>query len=708
MMKNLLLLAAATLSISSVFAAPIKAPHITVELLSEKEAVASNTTQYIGIHFRPDPEWHIYWKNPGDSGLPPKVEWKIEPGSVTASDFIFPAPERIPYGTLVNFGYNGDQLILAELKTGSLKPGSQVKITANARWLVCKEECVPGKATMSLSLPVIEAGEFEKTAGTNTALFKKALAELPLKKKPSEYPQFRVVHEKKSDGSGLFTINVIPENAAITKKYETAKFFFFPEGEYGFSASSPQTTSRSKEQVDHQISQKEYKPVPVVRGVLKIGDAHYEIEEIFDPKAAAALAIDTRAKMNQSGMADSSLLLMLAFAFIGGIILNLMPCILPVLSIKVMALVNQSGQTRSQIRNHGLIFTLGILVSFWLLAGVLIFLRAGGASLGWGFQLQSPPFVASLIVLFFLMGLNLMGVFEVGGRLMGVGGGLAKKSGYLGSFFTGVLTTIAATPCSAPFMGTALGFALTQSAAISVLVLTMLALGLAFPYLVFSYIPQAARLLPKPGKWMETLKQFLAFPLFATVVWLVSVISNQAGTTGVFDALFAALLAYFAVWLGSKTTIRQVPKVSKWALIAISCLLAISLVLSIQSLPVDAQVASGKKIPAPWSAFTPDRLAQDLSSGKTVLVNLTADWCVTCKVNESVVFENADVKKALSEDGVSALMGDWTNGDPVLTEYMASNGRNSVPVYLLYKKGSTQPEMLPQILTPKMVLDKLK
>jgi thiol:disulfide interchange protein DsbD len=331
-------------------------------------------------------------------------------------------------------------------------------------------------------------------------------------------------------------------------------------------------------------------------------------------------------------------------------------------------------------------------------------------TLGWGFQLQTPIFVAVLAALFFLMGLNLFGFFEVGARWMGLGGSLATKQGYSGSFFTGVLTTVAATPCSAPFMGTALGFALTQPAFVAVLVLTALALGLAFPYLVFSYLPAASRILPRPGAWMKTMKEGLAFPLFGTVAWLLSVLGNQAGIEAVFRTLFALILGVAAIWFSGWQTQRRVPKIASRVLMVVSALLAVGLIQGLGTLQKQAvNGAEGKSalLHEPWRAWDEALLERSLAEKKTVLVNLTADWCVTCKVNETVVFERESVKRALRDQNVVALMGDWTNGDPKITAYMMKHGRNSVPVYLLYKEGIRDPKILPQILSVEGVLKEL-
>jgi thiol:disulfide interchange protein DsbD len=668
-----------------------------VELISEKEATSAGATQWIGILFKPKAGWHVYWKNPGDSGLPPRVELASNPDGSTFGPLQFPVPDRIPYGPLVNFAYEGNALYPSKWTApASLVSGESVTITANVKWLICKEECVPGKAQLALRLPVEDAARLESIVGTHAALFRSAIGSLP--REETGKVRVALVDEGEKDRLEIFYSGTAPKSKRSV--------YFFPEGEYGISADAKATIATSAEGLRVSIPRKEKKAVGEIRGVLKLGEGKgVLVSEVIDPKL---LARETAAPVAPSP--QQSLGWMVLFAFIGGLILNLMPCILPVLSIKVMELANQAGSRNREIRAHGLVYTLGILVSFWILAAIFLSLRAGGATLGWGFQLQSPVFVAALGVLFFLMGMNLFGFFEIGGRLMGVGGALATRGGYYGSFFTGVLTTLAATPCSAPFMGTALGFALSQPASVAITVLTALALGLAFPYLLFSFLPAAARILPRPGAWMKTMKEGLAFPLFATVAWLLSVLGNQAGVEAVFRTLFALILVTAAIWFTNWQTQRRVPKIVSRILAIISIILAIGLVQGLGTLrkkQLAENASESALVHEPWRAWSPELLENSLAEKKTVIVNLTADWCVTCKVNETVVFEREIVKEALRGDRIVALVGDWTNGDPRITEYMMKNGRNSVPVYLLYKNGSRQPKILPQILSVEGFLKEL-
>ncbi len=687
-------------------AAPVETPHARVELLTEKEAATPGETQWLGVHIKPEDGWHVYWQNPGDSGLPPRGELVSDPSGSKFGPIQFPTPARIPYGPLVNFGYPGE--VLYPLKwemSKAISAGENITITANLKWLICKEECVPGRALLKLALPVIEKDKYLSTVGTNVKLFQNSVAALP------------------ANSNGRVRVSITDEKIDIlyspekSEKFKLSQIFFFPESDYGIRASTKQIVKGEKDGIRISIPRNEGNKSPIgeFRGNLKVGeDRGIQVSEVIDPKVAMAARTKieaTPASYQINHQNSSSLALMLLFAFIGGIILNLMPCILPVLSIKILGLANQSGENRKQIQNHGLIFTLGVMVSFWILTAILLLVRTGGQSLGWGFQLQSPVFVAILALLFFLMALNLFGFFEIGSRFMGLGGGLANQHSYSGSFFTGVLTTVAATPCSAPFMGTALGFALTQPAWVAVIVLTTLGFGLSLPYLAFSYLPSAAKLLPKPGAWMKTLKEVLAFPLLASVVWLVGVLGNQVGSDGVISFLTILIFVTAVIWLFNLSVKNPGANILRWVLIL--ALLVISL-LTIFGLSESQEknanrlgTQASSLVHEPWKEWSPAALESALIDKKTVLVNITADWCVTCKLNETLVFARPVVITALKASHVVPLLADWTNGDPIITEYIAKYGRNSVPVYLLYREGSREPEILSQILSSDLLIKDL-
>ncbi|MFA7290211.1 MAG: thioredoxin family protein [Melioribacteraceae bacterium] len=408
--------------------------------------------------------------------------------------------------------------------------------------------------------------------------------------------------------------------------------------------------------------------------------------------------------------ADQSILLAILFAFIGGIILNLMPCVLPVLSLKIMGFIKQAGEERSKLRKHGLAFTFGVLISFWALAGLLLILRAGGEYLGWGFQLQSPSFVIVLSVLLFLFGLSLFGVFEIGVTLTAVGQNAPKGSTYTGSFFSGILATIVATPCTAPFMGSALGFALSQPAYVSMLIFTALGLGMALPYVLLTSIPALLKYVPKPGAWMETFKQFMGFLMVATVLWLIWVLSLQTGAEGVLIILGSLLLVSLSGWIYGRWSVLHKPLATRRIAQLISGLILIgALALSIAYIkPISASTDSvHSQGLIQWRTFSPELVAQLRSENKPVFIDFTAAWCLSCQVNEKVAFGSEEVQKAFADKGIIALKADWTNKDEVIAKELAKFGRNSVPLYVLYLPEK-EAVLLPEILTPDIVLSYLK
>lgn len=412
---------------------------------------------------------------------------------------------------------------------------------------------------------------------------------------------------------------------------------------------------------------------------------------------------------NESG-ADESILLAILFAFIGGMILNLMPCVLPVLSLKIMGFIKQAGEEKSKLRKHGLAFTFGVLISFWALAGLLLILRAGGEYLGWGFQLQSPSFVIVLSVLLFLFGLSLFGVFEIGVTLTAVGQNTPKGSTYTGSFFSGILATIVATPCTAPFMGSALGFALSQPAYVSMLIFTALGLGMALPYVLLTSIPALLKYVPKPGAWMETFKQFMGFLMVATVLWLIWVLSLQTGAEGVLILLGSLLLVSLSGWIyGRWSVLHKSLKTRRIAQLISGLILAGALALSLMYIkPVSASTGSvHTQGLIEWQTFSPELVAQLRSEKKPVFIDFTAAWCLSCQVNEKVAFGSEEVQKAFAAKGIAALKADWTNKDEVIAKELAKFGRNSVPLYVLYLPDK-EAVLLPEILTPDIVLGYLK
>ncbi|WP_457104918.1 protein-disulfide reductase DsbD family protein [Methylobacterium sp. P5_C11] len=673
-------------------------------LVAEPAAVAGAQPFTLAVRMQIKPGWHVYWRNPGDSGLPPEVTWTL-PAGFNPGAIRWPAPERIPIATLMNYGYEGEVTLLVPVTPPpSLDPADPVQIRAKLTYLVCETECVPGSADLALTLPVGKADPDP----ANAALFDRARAALP---KPALWP-LRVSSQGDTLRLDFAATGLRPDsirNAA-----------YFPYAETAIDNAAAQVMSVDESGLHLTLARSTpADPAPgTLPGVLtldELGDSGtrrlafaYGDEPVLQAAAApAASAATTPAAATTAIGPDLDALTIAtaaAFAFLGGLILNLMPCVFPVLSIKVLSLVRHAGESRSRLRLHGFAYTAGVVGSFLALAALLIALKGGGAAIGWGFQLQSPAVVAGLAYLLFAMGLSLSGVVHVGGGLAGIGDGLARRAGLSGSFFAGVLATLVATPCTAPFMGSAVGFALTQSAGVALAVFASLGLGLALPFLVLTLWPPALRALPRPGAWMETLKEILAFPVYATVAWLIWVLAQQVDPQGLLAALIGLVLIGFAAWAwehgraGAPTAGRIAQSAAALALLAGA---ALAVTLPRDRIAPSAQAADGVE------PFTQARLAALIDAHRPVFVDMTAAWCITCAVNEATSLNTKAVRSAMAERGVTYMKGDWTNQNPEITRLLEKHGRSGVPLYLLYS-GTGEPQVLPQILTEGTVLAALE
>lgn len=452
--------------------------------------------------------------------------------------------------------------------------------------------------------------------------------------------------------------------------------------------------------------------VEIVNGSTSVNTPVFPEEEKKNIDTAANSSIQKPDKSTiETTDATISILAAIVFAFFGGMILNLMPCVLPVLSLKILGIVEQAGEAPKEKLKHGLIFTLGVLVSFWILAGLLLILRAGGEQLGWGFQLQSPGFVIVLSIFLFLFGLSMFGLFEIGVGLTAVGQNTKSKSAYMGSFTSGVLATVVATPCTAPFMGSALGFALSQPAYVSLIVFTFLGLGMAAPYLVLTTTPKLLKVIPKPGAWMESMKQFMGFLLMATVLWLLWVLSLQTDAEGVIILLGSLIIISISGWIyGRWGNIAKETKVRRTAQVIAALILLGALFFSLKNIEAKTTGTTGiyKQGTIEWQQFSPELVAKLRAKDKPVFIDFTAAWCLSCQVNEKVAFGSEEVQKAFNKKSITTLKADWTNKDETITKALAEFGRNSVPFYVLYIPNKPEPMVFPEILTPGIVLDKLK
>jgi len=657
---------------------------VTARLVAGADAVHPSGEILLGLQQRIIPHWHTYWVNPGDSGSSTTIDWQLPPGA-NASEILWPAPERISMGPITNYGYENEVTLLSRISVpDDLRPGDTFVARAVVDWLVCEEECIPQQVELDLSLPVVAPGE---SLGSGSPLISAAVARLPVE---NPWP-VRV----SMDAEQLTLLLEIPEDAAS----RLADVWFYPDTWGRIRQSDAQRPSISSGGLSLSLLPGEA-PVAVgetLTGVLVVkeegGAARGFI--VNAPVEAGAPAQQTDPK--------TGLLAALLLALAGGVILNLMPCVFPVLSLKALALIGHAGQSQAQIRWHGAVYTLGVLASFAALALVLIILKAGGAQIGWGFQFQSPLFVLLVAYLMFAVGLSLSGVFYVGGSVAGAGASLAAKPGYAGSFFTGILATVVATPCTAPFMAVALGYALAQPPGQLLAVFLSLGLGLALPFLALSCWPGLQRWLPRPGVWMERVKQAMAFPMYAAAVWLVWVLARQAGADAAALALGGMVLIAFAAWLYG-TTRSGSPTTFKIGSIGAAVALALALGggYSAAQLAVPASTATAQHN---WQPYSDAQLQKLLDEDKPVFLNFTAAWCISCLVNERVALSDAQVMEAFADGGITYLKGDWTNRDPAITGFLARFGRSGVPLYLFYPSGrSTEPVQLPQILTPGIVL----
>ena len=664
---------------------PVKAQHLTVELVSLAPTIAPGGTLQAGLVFTLEEHWHIYWTNAGEAGYPPKIAWTL-PDGITTGPMQFPIPSRLPVGPLMDFGYEDEVAFPVQLTAAStVKPGP-IHLDAVVEYLVCRESCIPGKAHLGLNLTV----DPNATAPTQTVgALGEALTLIP-KPLPSD-AKFTV-----TGGKTDFVLTL-----TTGKREANAEFYPFDQDQIANAA--PQQIESLSDGVRLRVRRDDtLTTLPAtLHGVFKLSDkiAYNVTAPVVPGEVAPALASRTPVAAASSGVTT---LTAIGLAFLGGIILNLMPCVFPVLFLKGLALLQSSGQERKHLRSHGLVYTLGILVSFWAIVGVLLALRAGGSQAGWGFQLQSPVFLTFLAAGIFFFALSLAGLFDIGLSLTSVGGDLAQKQGYTGSFFTGVLATVVATPCTAPLMGAAIGFALAQPAPITFAIFTALGLGLATPYLLLSFQPAWTRILPRPGAWMEIFKQLTAVIFFATVIWLTYVYGSlfaggSSGGQGIYRV--ALLLGCFLMLAVAGWVLGKWP--ARWSsTIAAILIAAVGLAIPLYQ-PKDTTLV--------WAPYSQQALDQARAAGHPVFIDFTAAWCLSCQVNERLVLKSSDVQHQFSKNNVTLLRADWTQYDPKITQELASINRSGVPTYVIYPAPvNSAPDVLPELLTKDIVLKALE
>ncbi len=696
--------------LAAAFAQPPVTPEderkVELRFIPEQDSVAPGETLWIAIEQTIAPRWHTYWKNPGDSGQAPRFSWDL-PEGFEAGELLYPVPDKIPFGPLMNYGYEDRAVLLQEIIAGENIGAGPHKFNVRSEILVCADICIPEFGAHSFTLDTPYEGD-------KSLLFEQARIALP--KTLNGAASYRAEN-------GDLVLSLSPEDADLAHSLAAESVQLLPldwsvvanEAETRFSVEDGAIILRQT------LGDRNLSALETISGILKAetdygGAVGLRFSAAREEAPAVAVAENAAPEPEPLPAENRNNRFLLAkalfFALLGGLILNLMPCVFPILSMKAMSAVKLAGEHPKLAAAHGFAYTAGILLCFAIIAGALIALKGAGASIGWGFQLQNPVVVAILAWLLFVIGLNLSGMFDISaGRLAGLGGNLSAKGGVRGSFFTGILATLVATPCTAPFMGTAMGFALTQPAHVSMTVFLALGFGLALPFLLLSLIPGLQKALPRPGPWMDAFKQFLAFPMFASSVWLVWVLSQQAGSFGVLAALAGMVALAFFIWL---MKFRPEGTVDRILLRALAALVLIGAFLPLFILKTDIALTREQGEVATdageWKqVWSPEKLEKLVAGNEPVFVEMTAAWCITCKVNQKTSLDVASTKRFFSENDIYYLVGDWTNYDDRITQYLETYGRSGVPIYVFYGRRNPEtgerpePVVLPQILTPAIV-----
>ena len=664
--------------------------HLGITVYAEHSSLQAGMTTTLAFRLRHDPHWHTYWKYPGDSGLPSKLKLRIGAAPAIAAQLQWPTPEPLDVGGIHNVGYNGELWLLADVAVPA-NAQQTLQLAAELSWLVCREECIPGRGEFVLQRPVADV---EVLDAAHREVFAKARAALPSAAPADWLASFAL------DAAQIrFTLDGDLAPFAEAKSVElfvgSDNFAAIQPSPVAFSARTL-ATARAKHEA--------FTEAPEALELLWVMKTAAGERMGFSTLARSAKATSTTSDATvivdgltpaAANAASMTLPIALLLAFFGGLILNLMPCVLPVLSLKIMGLL-EAGP--AAVRAHGVYYSIGVVSSFLALGVLLLSLRSAGYALGWGFQLQSPWLVAGLSLLLFALALSMSGLVHFGYGLAGLGQNLAQpgvgSSGHTRSaFFSGVLACVVASPCTAPMMGTALGYALVQPAWVSLSVLGVLGSGLAAPMLLLAVMPTLARHMPKPGAWMNTLKQALALPMYLSAIWLAWVLAQQRGVDAMALLLVAAvLLGLGLTWLEQQRfTGRKFARLGAYALMISA---ALPVFYALQPTNAAAKVA--------WKPYSAASLQRLRDQGEPVLVEMTAAWCVTCKLNERVAMSGASFAKSLRDKGVHAIKGDWTDQDAAITSYLRSYGASGVPLVVLYSRKGTA-EVLPQVLTPAIV-----
>ena len=662
--------------------------HVRAALVAETRGVAPGSTLYVALVETIDQGWHTYWRNPGDAGEPTHIHWTLPPGW-KAGDIVWPAPKRLPVGPLMNYGFENEAVLAVPLEVpADAKPGATGHLGAKAEMLVCADVCVPQTAELALDVPV--------TAGAPPA---DPIWGAKIARALAASPKDRGVAATYQLNGGVLSVAIDDPRLA---KAANSNAYFYPDASGLIDQAKPESIDLGDRGATLQAARSpDLKSAPAqISGVVETDDGQaFEVTASAGPPPPHTGGLGAAASVDRLGLPVA-----LGFAFLGGLILNLMPCVFPILSMKAAALVARPRSAGA--RAQGLAFLVGVLATFLVLAGGIIALRGAGQAVGWGAQLQPAIVTASLSLVLLAAALDLSGVFEIGASLQGLGGGLAVRADLLGDVFTGALAVVVAAPCTAPFMGPALGFALSQPTPLALSVFAALALGFAAPFTTLALSPGLLRWLPPPGPWMDVFKKALAFPMYGAAAWLVWVLAQQADPGSLALVLAAAVLVGLAAWIFGAGQRRAAAGRGARVVFGLAGAAAALAIAAVALPPYHAPPAAG---PAPIAAGVPSepwseaRLAALRAEGKPVFVDFTAAWCVTCQVNERVALAAGEVSEAFRRTGATYLRADWTNRNAAIAKALAAEGRVGVPLYLVYGTDGGAPKVLPQLLTPGLV-----
>lgn len=676
-----------------------------VHIYQDKSFVEAGDSVILATHIRLDPHWHVYWKNPGDSGLPVNITWDA-PEGFEFSEIEWPTPEKITFDFLANYGFHDEVILLQTLKIPeNWNNAAPVTLTAQVDMLVCYKICIPENDTISIHLNTIGINPADATA-----ILKRGENQMPtpLKGEISFYEQ-----------DDLLKLRI--SNTDINLTDPNIEFYPYNWGVISHVESPELSHTDNQLILSHIRGDQPIAELEQLDGVLVVGKDNTRTGYLVSALPTSDIPVSKKSEQtdipvtsseDKIAPSESSItwISALYLALFGGLILNLMPCVFPVLSMKALSLIKMSDKEEKQARLYGVSYTLGVVLSFLAIGGALLIFKEAGASIGWGFQLQNPFVVAVLAYLLFAIGLNLIGFFEFDFGLSNVGNKLTQGHSVSSSFFTGALATIVATPCTAPFMGAAMGFAIAQPAHVSMSVFASLGFGLALPYLLLSFIPALRKALPRPGAWMNTFKQFLAFPMLASSIWLIWVLDQQSGSLGVLITLLGMLSIAFAIWL-SHIKAKGFAKLITRTLMIICLLVPVLNASYIKNYSAKSKI---NKIEGDFGhVFSKNALNEALKTKNPVFVEMTAAWCITCKVNHASSIDIHSTRTLFSDNNITYLMGDWTQYDEEITEFLNEFRRNGVPIYVFYpapdENGQRpEPVLLPEILTPSIVQNKIK